>query len=162
MRALSIWQPDASLIALGLKRFETRSWRVGYTGELAIHAAKSRDGLTWLRSDAPDAVTIRRALVELRGNSAVSDLPLGAVVCVTRALGTVPVEAIRDDLPPLELAAGDFSDGRFAIELEVVELLTPPVSHRGPLTYAWPTGTPRPPTAAARGYEGLWDWKREG
>src|SRR5437660_12667474 len=41
--AISLWQPWASLIALGLKRFETRSWplrkyspRMSY----AIHAAK--------------------------------------------------------------------------------------------------------------------------
>lgn len=41
MRAISLWQPWASAIALGSKRIETRSWSTSYRGPLAIHAAKS-------------------------------------------------------------------------------------------------------------------------
>lgn len=45
MKAITIWQPWASLIALGakqiyVKRFETRSWATSYRGPIAIHAAK--------------------------------------------------------------------------------------------------------------------------
>ena len=39
-RTLSLWQPWASMIAVGLKRHETRSWETSYRGLLAIHAAK--------------------------------------------------------------------------------------------------------------------------
>jgi hypothetical protein len=40
VRILTLWEPWASLIALKLKQYETRSWRTNYRGKLAIHAAK--------------------------------------------------------------------------------------------------------------------------
>lgn len=39
MKALTMWQPYAAAIALGLKRYETRCWRTHFRGTLAIHAA---------------------------------------------------------------------------------------------------------------------------
>ena len=42
MRAISLWQPWASVVALGSKRIETRHWSTGHRGPLAIHAAKRR------------------------------------------------------------------------------------------------------------------------
>ena len=41
MKVLTIKQPWASLIMGGYKRFEFRSWRTNYRGELLIHAGKS-------------------------------------------------------------------------------------------------------------------------
>lgn len=41
MKALTLYQPWATLVALGLKRIETRSWPCGHVGPLAIHAAKT-------------------------------------------------------------------------------------------------------------------------
>ena len=38
MKALTILQPWASLIACGAKMIETRSWSTEYRGEIAIHA----------------------------------------------------------------------------------------------------------------------------
>ena len=40
MKAISLWQPWASAIAVGAKRIETRHWPTAYRGPLAIHAAK--------------------------------------------------------------------------------------------------------------------------
>ena len=40
MKTLSLWQPHAQAIGLGLKPFETRGWKTSYRGILAIHAAK--------------------------------------------------------------------------------------------------------------------------
>ena len=60
MKALTILQPWASLIACGAKKIETRSWATKYRGALAIHAAKFMfspyacelpDGLTKLAMD---------------------------------------------------------------------------------------------------------------
>jgi hypothetical protein len=39
MKALTLWQPWATLIANGTKTIETRSWSTSYRGPLAIHAA---------------------------------------------------------------------------------------------------------------------------
>ena len=44
MKALTLTQPWASLVAIGAKRIETRSWSTPYRGLLAIHAAKGFPG----------------------------------------------------------------------------------------------------------------------
>lgn len=43
MRALTIHQPHASLLATGLKVIETRTWTNPYRGILLIHAGKTFD-----------------------------------------------------------------------------------------------------------------------
>lgn len=46
MRALSLRQPWASMIANGSKTIETRTWRTNYRGPLAVHAsARPHEGL---------------------------------------------------------------------------------------------------------------------
>ena len=45
MKAISLWQPWASAIAVGAKRYETRGWPAvaggqRFAGWLAIHASK--------------------------------------------------------------------------------------------------------------------------
>lgn len=39
MKAITIWQPWASLLAHRVKTYETRSWATAYRGPIAIHAA---------------------------------------------------------------------------------------------------------------------------
>ena len=43
MKALTLYQPWATLVAIGAKKIETRSWSTPYRGPLAIHAGKCRD-----------------------------------------------------------------------------------------------------------------------
>ena len=40
MKTITLTQPWASLVAIGVKQIETRSWQTSYRGPLAIHAAK--------------------------------------------------------------------------------------------------------------------------
>ena len=40
VRILTLWEPWATLMAIGAKRIETRSWATRYRGPLAIHAAR--------------------------------------------------------------------------------------------------------------------------
>lgn len=42
MKAISLWQPWATLFATEIKKYETRSWATNYRGPIAIHAAKRR------------------------------------------------------------------------------------------------------------------------
>lgn len=42
MKAITIWQPWASLLACGAKEYETRSWATAYRGPIAIHAAAKK------------------------------------------------------------------------------------------------------------------------
>lgn len=48
MKALTICQPYAELIARGDKPIENRTWPTSYRGPLVIHAGKSRD---WLNGE---------------------------------------------------------------------------------------------------------------
>lgn len=77
MRALTIQQPFAELIAQGVKRVENRTWRTRYRGPLVIHAGRGRDWLA--RADAED---IARA-----GD----DLALGVVVAVAELVACVEI-----------------------------------------------------------------------
>ena len=43
MKVLTIKQPYASLIAYGKKKYEFRSWKTKYRGEILIHASKRSD-----------------------------------------------------------------------------------------------------------------------
>jgi hypothetical protein len=40
MKALTVLQPYAQLIAVGAKQYETRSWATKHRGPTAIHAGK--------------------------------------------------------------------------------------------------------------------------
>ena len=96
MKALTLTQPWATLVAIGAKRIETRSWRTSYRGPLAIHAAKGFP--KWAREFAQDDWTCFGALkpghaahlklsgVRLipseTGRRAAGELPIGAVVAV--------------------------------------------------------------------------------
>lgn len=142
--ALTLWQPWASLIAAGWKEFETRTWQPGkrlVAGKsiLMIHAAKynGREPRIW------------RQYIEWRMPEAVDDIealwpdcdgyPLGAIVCACRFMGAHHVEVIRDDLYEQELMLGDYKDGRYAWELEVLKV----------------PGKPIP----AKGSQGIWYWE---
>jgi hypothetical protein len=43
MKALTVQQPYAQLLAWGEKWFETRTWRTKYRGPVAIHAGRNGD-----------------------------------------------------------------------------------------------------------------------
>jgi activating signal cointegrator 1 len=53
MRALTVCQPFAELIASGEKRVENRLWPTRYRGPLAIHAGSSRHWLKEYRGTLP-------------------------------------------------------------------------------------------------------------
>lgn len=75
MKALTICQPYAHLIATGEKLVENRVWQTSYRGKLAIHAGKSRD---WLDGEEPDP-----------------EMVFGAVVCIADLIDCLPIEGIE-------------------------------------------------------------------
>lgn len=78
MRALTVCQPYAHLIAIGQKRVENRRWPTRYQGLLAIHAGKSRQWWTDEYGLAQDEVA------------------WGAIVAVVRLVDCLSIRAIRD------------------------------------------------------------------
>lgn len=151
MKALTLTQPWATLVAIGAKQYETRSWYTTYRGPLAIHAAKG--GYNWLSLAAGDEVSVAmcRAL-NAGGYASARELPLGAVVAVGDLVRIYRTQWIaRDARAPLsadELAFGDYTPGRYAWLLANVRRLPEPIPARGSLgLWDWyPVATTYPPT----------------
>lgn len=89
VRALTIRQPAAWLVARGLKRVENRTFRVRYRGPLLIHAGCSRDS---------DGADVRRAL-RRRGIVVPdpADLAHGAIVGIVDLVDCLPLRSVRHD-----------------------------------------------------------------
>jgi hypothetical protein len=129
MKAVSIIQPWATLIAIGAKRFETRSWDTRHRGLLAIHASKGFPRSAFeLCSDERFAAPLRSA-----GFETPTDLPRGMVIATAFLKTTHRTENARLILDEREILFGFYDDGRFAWELIDVALVDPPVAARGAL-----------------------------
>ena len=130
MRALTITQPWATLVAIGAKRFETRSWRTNYRGPLVIHAAIGfPKRAAELCSREPFTTALARA-----GILSPTDLPRGAFLATCRLIDCIPTEQAVGNLPSeYELAFGDYSPGRWAWHLTDVTRLAVPIPARGAL-----------------------------
>jgi len=61
MKALSIRQPWADLIMLGVKNVENRTWSTNHKGPLLVHAPKTIDENALKRGEILNALGVRRA-----------------------------------------------------------------------------------------------------
>lgn len=142
MKAITLTQPWASLVAIGAKRVETRSWRTPYRGPLAIHAAK--DYPQWAKDTAWEEPFLS-ALKAYPG----PPLPLGAVVATCRLVACIPtrellaglliecdpvVQSIPFVMTEQERAFGDYEPGRWGWILADIKMLPEPVPARGALS----------------------------
>jgi hypothetical protein len=137
MKALTIWQPWATLVAIGAKRIETRGWETRYRGWLAIHAArKSTPDLRDLVTEWPFAEVLQPHIHEHGA------LPLGAIVAVARLVGCERSEDLVDrialdeptrdpDFPEFERVFGGYAPGRFGWILGDVFALPEPIEVGG-------------------------------
>ena len=87
LKALSLWQPWASLIAVGAKRIETRSWPTKHRGPIAIHASAKTDHIKGeLEKTGPIADALKKAgIMKTYGPLGVladAEVPVGAVIAV--------------------------------------------------------------------------------
>lgn len=131
MKAITLHQPWATLIALGHKTIETRSWPTSYRGQVAIHAGKQID---------VEAFDDFEDLLSTGGFRNAKELPAGAVVAVATLSDCVRMtKHWYEPASVMEHELGYFAPGRYAWHLADVEPLQVPV-----------------PT---RGYQGLWDWE---
>jgi hypothetical protein len=80
MKALTLYQPWATLVAIGKKRIETRSWPTNYRGPLAIHVSKNKridDEMCW---SEPFASALEGTLVHVSAGTLLSGLGLGSSI----------------------------------------------------------------------------------
>lgn len=141
MKAISLWQPWATAIALGSKRVETRHWPTKYRGPLAIHAAKRfnrREMLDVQRTD----FWCCALLDAMDGVQFFADvLPFGAIVATCELDDCRPSESFteseidrvhRADLGGwTERQMGNFSPGRYGWVLDKIQPLAEPIPYRG-------------------------------
>ena len=131
MKAISLHQPWASLIAEGIKIIETRDWAPPHAlvgQRIAIHATKRK----------PDSdMVLWRPLANW-------SVPRGAIVATAVLRKAVKVDRVRDGdayfyegSVPMD-SYGDFSPGRWLWMLEDIERIDPPVP--------------------AVGHQGFWNW----
>src|SRR3954466_13347819 len=128
MKCLTLMQPWATLIAVGAKRVETRSWATAYRGPLAIHASvRLPAAARALFAREPFAPAFRQA-----GILRAEDFPLGKVLAVCRLVECQRITVENWPAEP-EASFGDYTPGRWAWLLDDVELLEEPVPARGKL-----------------------------
>lgn len=124
VRALTLIQPWATLIACGAKTIETRSWLPPKSlGQftLLVHAGKKVDG---------DACQVPEIEAALAGRHPVT-LPRGMVVAVCRMSWACRDGEVNPDRYAGQEPFGDFGPGRCYWWLTDVEPLAHPVAARG-------------------------------
>ncbi|HEV7333402.1 MAG TPA: ASCH domain-containing protein [Flavisolibacter sp.] len=133
MKTISLLQPWASMVIMGVKTIETRSWQTAYRGPLLIHASKGIKG-SILCNKQP----IRNYITDF------NELPFGAIIGSVTLKEIIPVEKLH--LPAASIAAltleekafGNDTKGRYAW------ILTDPVPMESPIRIG--------------GTLGLWDY----
>lgn len=149
MKALTLTQPWASLVALGEKKIETRSWQTHYRGPLAIHAAK-----TFGKGGEKDIRAMFEQFPEFeivlgKHGWGLNELPRSALVATCNLVGIVSTQNLakqtyhewtgpdgrlyRFDLTDNEYTFGDYSVGRYAWLLSDVQRLPVALSASGAL-----------------------------
>jgi hypothetical protein len=124
MKAISLWQPWASLLVLGEKQIETRSWATPHRGPLAVHAAKMwNPDLERLCMEEPF-----RSLL-LKHGLGKDLLPRGALVGTVQLDNCLPTDLLA--VKEVEYQLGDFRAGRFAWIVSRPQPLIQPIPTRG-------------------------------
>jgi len=122
MRAISLWQPWASLWCCGVKIHETRHWETAHRGWLLVHAAKK------LISDCGEELD--EIVITEFGPLWRSQLPRGAIIGRVHLVGCRPTDP-HMHLADRDLVCGDFSANRFAWRADQFERLAEPIPYRG-------------------------------
>ena len=136
MKCLSLWQPWASLVAIGAKRIETRGWSTSYRGPLAIHAAQK-----WTRAQAelvqsePFYTALKplriQAPSEFSHTKNLTAVPLGVIIAVCTLVDCVVIRPGHERVAEPEQIFGDFRAGRFMWMLADVQQLQQPIPYPG-------------------------------
>jgi len=98
LKALTVWQPWASLLAGGQKKFETRSWATKYRGPIAIHAGLGRPILAVQKS----VIAGGHRRLDCDENIQREDM-LEALVKAFEDYATIPADGVMDYLDELPL-----------------------------------------------------------
>lgn len=145
MKALSLHQPWATMIAIGLKQLETRHWSTNYRGPLAIHAAQKWTKAQRTFTEELFNEDVVGHVLRQYGYTAPGQLPFGAVVCTVRLAQVMITEHVVKShwmrVNSVERMLGDYSAGRYAWQLLDLKRFEQPIK--------------------AIGHQGFWVWNGE-
>lgn len=137
MKALTVWQPWAQLLAMGTKKNETRSWGMKYRGTILIHAAKV--DRQYIVGKYPHELFQYFEAADV----IYKELPLGAIIGQANLVECIQMDQDYCDYmkkwDPGEYAFGDYSPGRYAWVMKDAVLFDNPIP--------------------ASGKQGLWNWE---
>jgi hypothetical protein len=118
MKAISLWQPYAAAIALGLKKYETRSWSTKHRGKIAIHSSVKPLSKEY------------RELAEKYELTAQLQFGKVLVICDLEDCILMDDKTIAKQ-SQTEIDLGDWRAGRYDWKLRVIEVLAEPIPARG-------------------------------
>lgn len=127
---ISLTQPWATLLAYGVKEWETRQWRRSYEGLIAIHASNSFPHEARLFAATKRVSGLLEAYA---GVESPEQMPRGAIVGVGWMGQAVAAAKIASKLSALERSLGNYQPGRWAFPFSNAVPLFEPVSLRGTL-----------------------------
>lgn len=108
MKALTVKDPWATLIAYGAKVYETRSWSTPYRGEIALHASKAFPRYDQeMCMDEPFFKTLT-ACQKMGLPNMLNDWPRGAVIALADLVDVVRIQRVneRGDVVDCDESAG--------------------------------------------------------
>ncbi len=129
MKAISLLQPWASLVVMGVKTIETRSWATSHRGEILIHASQGKAGSIFANEPL-----FKKYIVDFK------KLDFGAIIGKAVIIDVIRIDkleysdAIMNRLTMEEKAFGDYSEGRYAWILNDFEKFKNPIAARGTLS----------------------------
>ena len=119
MKVLTVKQPYASLIANGYKKYEFRSWKTNYRGELYIHAGKVID------KDCMDRIS--KYNMQYLSGYIIAKVNLTDCILID--------EKMNDELRKINTDVyGRDHTGYYAWKLEDVKILEKPIKVKGKLS----------------------------
>ena len=113
IKAISLWEPWASLIRAGLKRYETRHWKTNYRGPLLICAAVAA------------RFTARELRHMIGGMPDDFEMHFGHAVAIVDLVDCIPTETMTPELIGTDAPFGNFDPCRFAWKLENLQIIKP-------------------------------------
>jgi activating signal cointegrator 1 len=130
IKGLSLWQPWASLMAVGAKQIETRGWSTNYRGFVAIHAAKHqcRDCKAAI-SEPRFSSALSRVYNTLSGEFS-CELPYGAFIAIGKLHRVLSTNVYQEAIPARdsdEFHFGNYDLNRFMWVFDGVWKLKQPV-----------------------------------
>lgn len=139
MKTITLYQPWATLVAIGEKRIETRSWNTKYRGKLAIHAGKNTkfvNGKSSLLQTEPFHDVL------MNNHLAWDGLPMGCIIATCNLVHVEKIETqgvnksyLRDEvewmLTEQETSFGDYTVGRYMWFLKDIDMLSRPFPING-------------------------------